>query len=232
MYLYLKCNFTTSSCMSECQLILTNKSNAWRAYKVWDGCADMTRTSAVGGRAARRSCLSGRRLGGGRQAATMTWSQSPKYCCTGSTQTHCRWDERWAEMTRNCAGVDDDLNLTIRVVFHLTSAETRSVRVNSTQWAFHITSAVSWVQRPLQPALERRRNFKWLREHLSDFYLVVWAFVQWAHVRESCETFSHLRFYEHTTESRHYEINEKAVAYRIRSHIRGDHHPFRLLKEI
>ena len=139
MYLYLKCNFTTSSCMSECQLILTNKSNAWRPYIVWDGCADMTRTSAVGGRAARRSCLSGLRLGGGRQAATMTWSQSPEYCCTGSTQTHCRWDERWAEMTRNCAGVDDDLNLTIRVVFHLPSAETRSVRVNSTQLNQHST---------------------------------------------------------------------------------------------
>jgi len=30
----------------------------------------------------------------------------------------------------------------------------------------------------VQPALERRRNFKWLCEHLSDFYLVVWAFVR------------------------------------------------------
>ena len=37
----------------------------------------------------------------------------------------------------------------------------------------------------VQPALERRRNFKWLCEHLSDFYLVAWAFVQWAYVRES-----------------------------------------------
>ena len=77
-------------------------------------------------------------------------------------------------MTCNCAGVDDDLNIIIWVVLHLTSAETQSVRVNSTQCAFHITSAVSWVQRPPQPALERRRNFKWL-----------WAFVRWAYVRES-----------------------------------------------
>ena len=74
----------------------------------------------------------------------MTWSQSPEYCCTGSTQTHCRWDERWAEMTRNCAGVDDDLKIIIWVVFHLTSAETQSVRVNSTQWASLITSAVQY----------------------------------------------------------------------------------------
>jgi len=67
--------------------------------------------------------------------------------------------------------LDDDLNIIIWVVFHLTSAETQSVHVNSTQWAFHITSAVSWVQ--VKPALERRRNFKWLCEHLSDFYSVV-----------------------------------------------------------
>ena len=97
------------------------KSNAWRRYIVWDGCADMTRTSA---------------------GSDDDLSQSPEYCCTGSTQTHCRWDERWAEMTRNCDGVDDDLKIIIWVVFHLTSAETQSVSVKSTQWAFHITSAV------------------------------------------------------------------------------------------
>jgi len=75
------------------------------------------------------------------------------------------------DKTRTSAGVDDDLNIIIWVVLRLTSAETQSVRVNSTQWAFHITSAVSLVQRPVQPALERRPNFKWLCEHLSDFLL-------------------------------------------------------------